>query len=326
MKQDQSPLLLRCAGLAFSVLAITGCDEFSESRSLGTLERDRIRIVADSAEPITRILVREGDSVDAGDVLIQQETTRTEIGLNRARAEQAATQSTLSKAEAGPRAQQISQARARLAAAESAVRTSKVELDRDLALVERNLISQNRLDQAQGRFDETSANLAEARAALDELLAGTRSEEIDEARARFAAATAAVADLEFSLQRASLRSPVVGSVESLPFKLGERPPLGATVAIVLDSGRSYARVHVSEPLRAQLAPGSPAQIWLDSRAEPLAGELRFISADAAFTPYFALNQHDRSRLSYLAEIDVVDAQESLPIGIPVEVTFPGLTE
>ncbi len=64
MKQEQLPLLLRCAGLALSVFAITACDEFSESRSLGTLERDRIRIVADSAEPITRILVREGDRFD----------------------------------------------------------------------------------------------------------------------------------------------------------------------------------------------------------------------------------------------------------------------
>ncbi len=305
---------------------MAGCDEFGEVRSLGTLERDRIRIVADSGEPITRILVREGDVVEAGDVLVEQETTRIEISLNRARADQAAALSTLNKAEAGPRSQQISQARARLAAAESSVRTTRVELDRAMALVDRNLVSQNRLDQAQGSYDEAVANLAEARAALDELLEGTRSEEIDEARARYAAATAAVADLEFSLNRTRLRSPVVGLVESLPFNLGERPPIGATVAIVLDSGRAYARVHVSEPLRAQLSPGSSAEIWLDGSDAPMAGSLRWISAEAAFTPYFALNQHDRSRLSYLAEVDVDGENHSLPIGVPVEVTFPDIAE
>ncbi|GAG92015.1 unnamed protein product, partial [marine sediment metagenome] len=40
-----------------------------------------------------------------------------------------------------------------------------------------------------------------------------------------------------------------------------------------------------------------------------------------FTPYFALTEHDRSRLSYLAEVDVPDAS-SLPSGVPLEVDFP----
>ena len=108
----------------------------------------------------------------------------------------------------------------------------------------------------------------------------------------------------------------------MPFEIGERPPLGATVAVVLAGGRTYARVHVSEPLRAQLTAGSRAEIWLDGQDEPLPGKLRWISADAAFTPYFALNQHDRSRLSYLAEVDLDADDQGLPIGVPVEVTFP----
>ena len=49
------------------------------------------------------------------------------------------------------------------------------------------------------------------------------------------------------------------------------------------------------------------------------------AADAAFTPYFALSQHDRSRLSYVAEIDLTGEEtERLPVGIPVQVTFPDL--
>jgi HlyD family secretion protein len=135
-----------------------------------------------------------------------------------------------------------------------------------------------------------------------------------------------VQDLEITLERAAIKSPVRGIVESLPFELGERPPFGTTVVVVLASGRTYARVHVSEPLRAQLSPGSRAEIWLDARSAPLTGKLRWIAADAAFTPYFALNQHDRSRLSYLAEIDLDLNDDSLPIGIPVEVTFPDLPE
>lgn len=316
----------RASVVVVAILAIGGCGGVQDLASLGTLERDRIELVAESTEPITRILVEEGDHVDIATILVQQDTARAEIALARARAEEAVARSALAEAEEGPRQQQISQGRARLTAATSAVATARLELDRELSLVKRQLTSQSKADILQGRFDESVARRDEAQAALDELLEGTRSEAIDQARSRFAVVQATVEDLKITLERAATRSPVKGTVESLPFEVGERPPFGATVAVVLASGRAYARVHVSQTLRTQLASGAEAQIWMDSHDEPLTGRLRWIAADAAFTPYFALNQHDRSRLSYLAEVDVVDADLALPIGVPVEVVFTGLTE
>jgi HlyD family secretion protein len=59
----------------------------------------------------------------------------------------------------------------------------------------------------------------------------------------------------------------------------------------------------------------------------LNGVVRFVSADAAFTPYYALTQEDRSRLSYLAEIDLPDdAARDIPSGVPVQVSLVGRTE
>ncbi len=315
---------LKLFAILILMLGIVACEDPGAVRSLGTLERERIRLVADSNEPITRVLVREGDVVAIDATLLQQDPTRSEISLTRARADAAAALSTLSEAEAGPRAQAISQARARLQAATSNVRTSRSEFDRDLKLIERNLVSQNSLDLSQGKYDEAVARKNEASAALDELLEGTRSETIDQARAMHAAAVANVADLELALQRTAILAPVQGVIEALPFRVGERPQSGETVAVMLASGRTYARVHVSEPLRASLVVGADAEIWMDGRDAPLQGRLRWISADAAFTPYFALNQHDRSRLSYLTEVDVVGEESNLPVGIPVEVSFPGL--
>ena len=50
--------------------------------------------------------------------------------------------------------------------------------------------------------------------------------------------------------------------------------------------------------------------------------MRYISNEASFTPYFALTQKDRSRLSYLAYVDLEAVQGArLPVGIPVEVRF-----
>jgi HlyD family secretion protein len=56
-------------------------------------------------------------------------------------------------------------------------------------------------------------------------------------------------------------------------------------------------------------------------ADELRGTVRWVSADASFTPYFALTEHDRSRLSYLAELDLPQAAD-LPSGVPLVVLSP----
>jgi len=108
----------------------------------------------------------------------------------------------------------------------------------------------------------------------------------------------------------------------LPYKLGERPPAGAAVVVLLADGAPYARVYVPEPLRAGVAAGTAAHIRIDGQTKDYAGRVRYISSEAAFTPYFALNQKDRSRLSYLAEVTLTEqGAEPLPVGLPVEVRF-----
>jgi len=316
----------RISAICFVALC-SGCvDNADQPASLGTLERDRIELTSESSESITRIQVREGDLVDAGAVLVQQDTSRADVALEKAEADKAVAMSRLSAAEAGPRQQQISGARARLEVANSAMNTLRVELDRVLSLLKRKLASQNQVDLLQGNYNEALARVDEAKANLDELLEGTRSEEIDQARSSHAATVAVVRDLTITRDRATTIAPLPGIVEALPFEIGERPGRGATVVALLATGRIYARIHVAEPLKAQLAVGDLALIHLDGQTSAITGKIRWISTSASFTPYFALNQHDRSRLSYLAEIDLDDNDSTLPVGVPVEVTFPGLAE
>jgi HlyD family secretion protein len=61
---------------------------------------------------------------------------------------------------------------------------------------------------------------------------------------------------------------------------------------------------------------------IDGTSQSFDGTVRWVSADATFTPYFALTEHDRSRLSFLAEIDIPDAAD-LPSGAPLQADFPG---
>nr|WP_321249674.1 hypothetical protein [uncultured Ruegeria sp.] len=84
----------------------------------------------------------------------------------------------------------------------------------------------------------------------------------------------------------------------------------------------YARVYVPEPHRVNLRPGDTLEVRVDGLADPLDGVIRWISDDSSFTPYYGLNKDDRTRLVYLAEIDLPTAALDLPAGVPVQVPMP----
>jgi HlyD family secretion protein len=307
------------------MVLLCGCESAVHDFAVGTVERDRIELVADTTEPIVAINVLEGDRVEKGSELIVQDNARIAAKLAKALAERDLALARLQEAEAGPRVQALDRSRARLAARESAVTTAQLELEREKSLIRQNYASESRVNILQGRHDEAVARLEEGSAELAELLEGTRIETVDQARAALNASNAVVSDLQISMARSTVRSPVAGVVESLPFELGERPPVGLYVVAVLADGRTYARVHIPEPVRTRLRSGTPATLRIDGYKQEFAGQIRWISNEAAYTPYYALTQRDRSRLSYLAEIDFLDAGD-IPSGIPVEARFPTLAK
>jgi len=133
-------------------------------------------------------------------------------------------------------------------------------------------------------------------------------------------AGAQLAEVAASRARLDVTAPRDGIVDALPYKLGDRPPRGAPLVVLLADGAPYARVFIPEPLRAGVQPGTAAVVRMDGSGREWQGRVRYVSTDAAFTPYYALNERDRSRLSFLAEVDLVEADAtSLPSGMPVEV-------
>ena len=57
---------------------------------------------------------------------------------------------------------------------------------------------------------------------------------------------------------------------------------------------------------------------MDGQTKIYRGRIRHIVANASFTPYYTLSEADRSRLSYVTEIDLIDdSAGELPVGLPV---------
>ena len=154
------------------------------------------------------------------------------------------------------------------------------------------------------------------------LLEGTTAEEIGQAESALAAAQAALDDARVQLERLEVRAPAAGWVDALPYELGERPPPGGVVAVLLAEESPYARVYVPAAVRIHVSAGTRARVRVDGLDEALPGRVRTVAREAAFTPYFALTERDRGRLVYLAKVDLIgDAAGGLPAGIPVEVEF-----
>jgi HlyD family secretion protein len=307
-------VLLGCCGIA-----ACGNDAY-KGQILGTLERDRLELIAEANEPIVDIQVREGDVVQAGATLLRQELGSMQARLDQAIAARNVAERRLAELIKGPRAQEITEARAALESARSALETETNEYRRVQDMVSRKLLSQSALDQARSRRDSASGTEKQTAARLHLLLEGTRIEEVEQAEAALKQAQAALVELETSAARYIVRAPRAGHVEAIPYKLGERPAPGMPLIVMLADGTPYARVYVPEPRRTQFTPGTHVAVRVDGREAQLSGVVRFVSAEAAFTPYYALTQADRSRLSYLAEIDLPGTEAaSVPTGMPVQI-------
>jgi len=317
--------MIRSTMLLLSLLLLAGCTGSDADQAiLGTLERERLELIAESNERIAERLVSEGEFVAAGQLLLRQEPGEMTARLDQARAAVTERESRVAELVNGPRRQEIVEARAILASARSTSTTAAREYDRVQDLVERKLLSQSSLDQARATKDEAAAAERQAYARLELLLEGTRIETLDQARAALDAARGRLAELEISAERYSVRAPRPGLIEALPYETGERPATGAPVVVMLAEGSPYARVYVPEPLRVRALAGTKVRVEVDGIKEPLDGTIRYVSAQAAFTPYYALTQEDRSRLAYLAEIDLTGpAADALPAGIPAQVYLPG---
>ncbi|GAA5005747.1 HlyD family efflux transporter periplasmic adaptor subunit [Pseudoluteimonas lycopersici] len=306
----------------FAALLLAACAK-DTPQALGTLEYDRITLPAPVAERIASIDVREGQQVDAGARLLTLERTRTEAQTEAAQAEAQRQREALGELEAGPRSEQIAQARASVSAAQAAARDANAYYDRLRPLGARKLVAAADVDRARAAASSANAQVKLAQAALDELLNGSRREDIAQGEAAVRAAEAQATAQVATLDKLDVRAPRAGRIDSLPYRLGDQAPVGAPLAILLVGDAPYARIYVPETIRANVKVGDKARVFVDGRDAALSGTVRMIRSEASFTPYYALIGKDAARLSYLAEIALGKDATQLPAGLPVRVEFDG---
>ncbi len=310
-----------CGGLVFVGLVLGACSRTSP-QALGTLEYDRITLPAPAAERIVAIGAHAGERVRAGQSLVKLNPAQTLAALAAAEAQARQASELLRELEIGPRQEDIAKARANLAAAQAGARQAQADYARMLALVGKGYVSKSNLDSARAAAGNATGQVDAARAALDELLHGSRPEAIAQAKAALAAAQAQAQAQRVLLGKLDLVAPRAATVDNIPYKLGDQAPVGAPLAILLVGDAPYARIYVPEPDRAHVQVGDVLTVHVDGVAQPLRGRVRLIRDEPVFTPYYALSGDDAARLSYIAEVQLGKDAAELPVGLPLHADLP----
>ena len=103
---------------------------------------------------------------------------------------------------------------------------------------------------------------ARRRRPLDELVHGSRREDIAQGEAAVRASAAQARRQEATLDKLRVVAPRAGVIDSLPYKLGDQAPVGMPLAILLVGDAPHARVYVPEPLRAGVQVGDAARVYV----------------------------------------------------------------
>lgn len=304
--------------LLLVALMLVACEN-NGAHLVGTLERDRITLLAERSEPVIAVHANEGERVKKGQLILELDPSRALAERERLAALARQAERRVDELVRGPRKESILETRARLASAEGLLENAQHEFERLQQLRSENLVSVAALDAARAQRDARKGEHDAARAALQALLEGTTVEELDQARAELDATRAALHLQELVIERLSIEAPRDGRIEAIPFERGAQPPVNAEVVILLAAGEPYARAYIPAAWREQFSTGSKVTVHVPGFGN-FPGHVRWVSASAAFTPYFALTEHDRDRLSYAAEIDLTgEAAKKLPAGLPVEI-------
>ncbi len=216
------------------------------------------------------VLVDEGDSVSAGDVIARLSDTDVRAALGKTEADVKQARAALRKLQAGPTAEEIAVAKAGVSRAEDGVKFARSRLARLKSLLEGDAVTVQELEAAQEQATMAEKDLADAKARLDVLLGGTRPEDIDGTRAQIEGLESEQRHLEEQLRLLNVVSPVTGIVATPSRELsamkGQLVTKGALIAKVYALKTVTAQITIPEKEIADIHVGQP--VVLKSRAYP----------------------------------------------------------
>lgn len=247
----------------------------------GRLEANEIYVASKYPGRVKEVLVNEGDTVEAGQVVARMDTSALEAQLREAQAQ-------IKQAE-DSRAVSLTQ----VAVKQADFNYARKQYERSKDLVGRGAVSQREAEIDAASMEATRAQLAGSQAEATRSLSA-----IDAAKATAERLTAEIAD-------AVLVAPIRARVETRLAEPGEVLTAGGRVFSLVDLSDVYMYVFLPEKVTGKVKLGSEARIVVDAAADyPIRAYVSYVSPVAQFTPKTVETAEERHNLTFRVKLQI----------------------
>lgn len=259
------------------------------SEFVGTLDSESgVSLQPEADGRVTQIFVSSGDSVVAGDPIMQLSPQRSQADYNAALASVSAARSARDTARA-----QLRAAQERQTELQADIDLQQADYGRTATLVSKGALPQEDLDQA-------SRDLTVARSALSSAVQeiGALRSSLEQGEATLTQATANADATQQDLLDKTVTAPIAGIVGDIPIKLGDYVTAGSQLATITQNQDLDLEISVPIDDASRLKTGMPVELILFGSDEAIAsGNIRFISptTDASTQTVLAKARFSSSR-------------------------------
>jgi membrane fusion protein (multidrug efflux system) len=286
-------------------------------------------LAAKVAGYVSNIAAEDNSRVRAGDVIATIDDGDFVLAANAARDKVATQQATVDRI--GPQivAQQaaVAQAKAQRISAEAGATRSRLELDRQQALAQREFASRQTLEQAQQNRDQAVAGVQSAQAALDGAQANV---DVLKAQQQEAARTldelrTALAKAERDLSFTVIRAPVDGVIGNRAVQTGDYVQTGQRLASLVPLDEIYVDANFKETQLAHLRPGQKVAITVDALPDqPIEGTVTSLAP--ASGAVFSLLPPDNATGNFTKIVQRLPVRVSVPSDVATQrLLRPGMS-
>ena len=206
----------------------------------------------------------EGETVHAGDLLVELDPRSARTAIQRAKAVVAEKEAVVRRLQRGYLPQEIAGARQDADKAAATVKGLQNELTALKDLLDRREISAVLYKTKAEALKSAEAALASAEERVKLLEAGTRPEMVDEAQGLLDAAKADLQQTQLNLQWCSISSPIDGVVTQLLARRGQFFDRAVPLATVMDLSVVFVQLRIPSRDFGKVQAGTPVEIQLTS--------------------------------------------------------------
>ncbi len=292
----------------------------------GTIEATEVEVSSKLPGRIAQLLVKEGDVVQANQVVARLDTSEIEAEVAQQQAALAKAEAQLKELLAGSRVEEIEEARANLQQAEDNLKLAKDDWDRFDNLFKEGAISAQDRDRAKNRVEVAMSQVKAARERYQMIRIGPRPEVIEAARHERDRAKAALGMAQVRLRDSTILAPLNGIVLTKRAEQGEVVNPGFPIVVLIDPDDLWLRVYIPESEIGLLKTGQAVAVTVDSFPERrFEGKVIEISSKAEFTPRTVQTKKERVNLVFGVKVSLDNRERLLKPGMPAdaEITVGG---